>query len=318
MGVKFDIIIPVMSTPLNLFRATLDSILAQTCQDFNLWICDATPESWIRWDAYQSLIRDYQTRFGDRWQYVRQDSEKFPGVSGARNQIMAMGSAPYLAFLDSDDEWNPNYLSKMLRALETQEADIWVTEIMSHVATNHLVDLTRVGITEEIGMEKIMHNHLQCYEVANFLPAEYQKYFWISAAAFFSGLVCHRHCVDTHQFSPDFKLGEDTELMVRWIKAGYQVRSLSVEYALVTKKEWAGQLGKQMADPEIMQPIGELFVERHGDCYVSEADLAKMPYSAAKTIQMFQKDSGARDRYQINQGLSVNFMSKDDWEILNL
>ena len=45
----------------------------------------------------------------------------------ARNQLLESSSNPLVAFLDSDDLWHPLYLTLMSQALETQEADIWVT-----------------------------------------------------------------------------------------------------------------------------------------------------------------------------------------------
>lgn len=100
----FDVIVPVRSTPLNLFRSCLESVLNQDYQDFNIFICDATPETWIRWEAHQALLQEFAERFGDRWNYQRQSSE-FSGVSGARNQIIAAGTASWVAFIDSDDQW---------------------------------------------------------------------------------------------------------------------------------------------------------------------------------------------------------------------
>ena len=56
-------------------RDTLDSVLNQSTQDFQLWICDATPEDWIRWDSYQQLLAEYSEAFGSRWNYQRQTKE---------------------------------------------------------------------------------------------------------------------------------------------------------------------------------------------------------------------------------------------------
>jgi glycosyltransferase involved in cell wall biosynthesis len=311
-----DIIMPIRSTPLNLLRDTLDSVLNQSTQDFQLWICDATPEDWIRWDSYQQLLAEYSEAFGSRWNYQRQTKEG--GVAAARNQLLESSSNPLVAFLDSDDLWHPLYLTLMSQALETQEADIWVTEILSSVSSTHLLELQRLGIPAEIGMQKIMHNHLQCYEILNFLPRDLHKHFWFRAAAYFSGLMCRRKCVDTHQFSPEFRLAEDTELMLQWVKADYQVRCLSVDSPLVIKNHWEGQLGNLSQDPEIMTQVSELLLARHSDCHITEEFLATLPHSWKKTFQMFQRDEGARNRYQLNQGMTFNIISRDEWEIMNL
>ncbi len=313
-----DIIMPVRSTPLNLLRDSLESILQQSTQDYQLWICDDTPQDWVRWKAYQELLVDYQQKFGSRWNYLRQDSENFPGVSGARNQLLQASSSPFVSFLDSDDCWKPTYLTSMLEALQSNEADIWVTEIISDNSSTHLLALQGLGIDADIGMENILHDHLQCYEIINFLPEELQKYFWMRADAYFSGLVCLRKCVDTHQFSTELPTLEDTDLLLQWVKSGYRVRSLSVSKALVVKKSWDGQLNALAQDEELMTETQELFSTHHSDCYLTPELLSTLPYSHQRTLKMFQHEKGARARYQLNQGMTFNIISRDEWEIMNL
>jgi glycosyltransferase involved in cell wall biosynthesis len=51
------------------------------------------------------------------------------GVSSARNQALLIAQGKYIAFLDSDDLWEPNYLESQLQNLETQEKSFSVTAI---------------------------------------------------------------------------------------------------------------------------------------------------------------------------------------------
>ena len=67
-----------------------------------------------------------------------------------------------------------------------------------------------------------------------------------------------------------------------------------------------------------MSQVSELLVARHGDCYLTEEFLNTLSHSHKKTFQMFQRDEGARNRYQLNQGMTFNIISRDEWEIMNL
>jgi len=310
----FDVIIPVRSTPLNLFRSCLESVLAQDYQDFQVFVCDATPETWVRWEAHQALLQEFADAFGDRWNYHVQTAE-FQGVSGARNQIIAAGSSPWVAFIDSDDRWSSNYLAEMAQAMQTGEAEIWVTEILNDVASSHLLPLERVGVAATIGMEKRLHCRLQCYELITFLPVSFHPQFWMTAAVFFSGLVCDRRCLESEQFSEDFALGEDTELMLRWTKAGYITRFLATSEAMVLKSTWEGQLGSHMTNPEIMEPIGALFAERHSDCYLTPEWRRAKPLSTLRLFERFANQESARNRYQLVDSVTINIMTEEDYEL---
>ena len=67
-----------------------------------------------------------------------------------------------------------------------------------------------------------------------------------------------------------------------------------------------------------MTQVSELLLARHSDCHITEEFLATLPHSWKKTFQMFQRDEGARNRYQLNQGMTFNIISRDEWEIMNL
>jgi glycosyltransferase involved in cell wall biosynthesis len=57
--------------------------------------------------------------FGDVVRYVRQNNA---GIGAARNQGVALGSQPLLAFLDADDRWTPDKLARQTEALERDPA----------------------------------------------------------------------------------------------------------------------------------------------------------------------------------------------------
>jgi len=88
--------------------STLDSALTQTYQNIEILVVDDGSQ-----DDTPDVIRD---RYGaePRVRYFRQPNA---GVSAARNRAMEMAQGDSIAFLDSDDVWEPWKLSVQLACL---------------------------------------------------------------------------------------------------------------------------------------------------------------------------------------------------------
>lgn len=113
-------VIPTFDRAALLPRA-VESVLAQKGADFELIVVDDgssdnTPEVMSQWSdpRVRSLRIDHA------------------GVSAARNAGAALGTAPWIAFLDSDDEWLPGKLAAQLAHLSetgfqaAQTEEIWI------------------------------------------------------------------------------------------------------------------------------------------------------------------------------------------------
>jgi len=98
--------IPAYNCAGTLQRA-IDSVLAQTHGDFELLIVD---------DGSKDGTAEILARQSDpRIRVLRHDRNQ--GEGGARNTCFRAASHPWLAFLDSDDEWFPGKLRVQLEAL---------------------------------------------------------------------------------------------------------------------------------------------------------------------------------------------------------
>jgi GT2 family glycosyltransferase len=86
---------------------TLDSVLAQTCQDFEILVVnDGSPDT----EALRAVVAPYR----DRIRYIEQPQG---GPSKARNTAIAAARGDLLAFLDGDDLWAPTFLATQLATL---------------------------------------------------------------------------------------------------------------------------------------------------------------------------------------------------------
>lgn len=103
---KVSVIIPVYGVELYI-AATLQSVLNQTLQDFEILIID---------DESPDRSVEICQQFTDgRIRIVRQKNR---GLAGSRNTGVRHARGEYLAFLDGDDLWEPEKLETHLRHLE--------------------------------------------------------------------------------------------------------------------------------------------------------------------------------------------------------
>jgi glycosyltransferase involved in cell wall biosynthesis len=117
MAATVAIILPVFNR-LHYLRAAVDSVLAQTFQDWELIIAD--DESGAETQQY---MRDLRATAGPR---VRVLWLKHLGNPDAvRNMALREVQAPYVAFLDSDDVWLPRKLQAQLESMRSCGTREW-------------------------------------------------------------------------------------------------------------------------------------------------------------------------------------------------
>jgi glycosyltransferase involved in cell wall biosynthesis len=106
---------PQVSVIVPAYRATayirdaVDSVLAQTFQDFELIVVnDGCPDT----EALERALEPYRTRI------VYLKLEQNVGLASARNAGIQASQSPYVALLDADDMYQPNYLEVQLGILQ--------------------------------------------------------------------------------------------------------------------------------------------------------------------------------------------------------
>ncbi|MCD0504148.1 glycosyltransferase family 2 protein [Bordetella petrii] len=96
--------------------AAIESVLAQTCPDWELIIVDDAST-----DDTAEVVRAYQRRDA-RIRYEK--SVPNQGVAAARNRALDLARGRYVAFLDSDDLWEPAKLAQQMAFMDQTGTDI--------------------------------------------------------------------------------------------------------------------------------------------------------------------------------------------------
>src|SRR5712692_6541443 len=93
---------------------TLESIFAQTFADFEVIIVnDGSPDG----DDLERALEPYRNRI----RYFKQENR---GAGAARNTGLREARAEFIAFLDADDLWLPNYLEDQVKFIRAHDCDL--------------------------------------------------------------------------------------------------------------------------------------------------------------------------------------------------
>lgn len=124
-----SIIIPVYNVEQYLDRC-LDSIVNQTHLELDIILVDDGSKD------SSSKICDTWARKDHRIHVIHQ---KNSGQAAARNAGLAIAKGKYIAFVDSDDVVEPDYISTMLNAAMTHNADLVICSFFDHMKLDHMV-----------------------------------------------------------------------------------------------------------------------------------------------------------------------------------
>jgi glycosyltransferase involved in cell wall biosynthesis len=104
---RVSVIIPSYSTA-GLIARCLDSVFAQTYNNFEVIVVnDGSPDA----NELEYSLNPYLPRIV----YAKQANK---GAAGARNTAIRQARGEFLAFLDSDDEWYPDHLSRQMEIFD--------------------------------------------------------------------------------------------------------------------------------------------------------------------------------------------------------
>ena len=113
----FSLIVPIYNVEAYLPKC-IDSVLAQTCQDYELLLVDdGSP------DHSGKICDDYAAKHPDKIRVIHQANG---GAGAARNHGISVSTGEYILFLDGDDYLSANLLSELKKTMEKTTADLYL------------------------------------------------------------------------------------------------------------------------------------------------------------------------------------------------
>ncbi len=194
-----ELITPVVSIVMCAYNAanyideTIDSVFAQTFSDFELIIVNDGST-----DHTAKIVKSYAD---PRIVLVEQENG---GPSAARNMAIQYASGKYLAILDSDDLWLPDYLKKMLGIFQSDPKIDFAypnAELFGTPYWNGKRFMDRDPSSLPITLDKLISRECN---------------------VFISSIFKREIIAEVGGFDPSLKGSEDLDLWFRICQAGYQ------------------------------------------------------------------------------------------------
>jgi len=141
---RFSIIIPTYNRAESVLQ-TLDSCFGQTCSDYEIIVVDDGST-----DTTVSVLKTIQDA------RLRVVSQPNAGPAAARNHGMRLSRGRYIAFLDSDDSWYPEFLEAANDVIDEQ-GDVLV---YGQIVVDRGVDRYWVKPDRALGQEESIYDFL--------------------------------------------------------------------------------------------------------------------------------------------------------------
>lgn len=111
-----SIIIPAYKAD-NYIQEALDSVHNQTYPNWEVIVVE---DAWK--DRTEEIVQQFSAQVGEnRVKFLRHEVNQ--GLAATRNTGIAIASGEYIALLDHDDIWLPEYLTHLIAALELNQSD---------------------------------------------------------------------------------------------------------------------------------------------------------------------------------------------------
>lgn len=129
MEVDFSVIVPVFNSETTILKC-IESLQRQTMKSFEVLVIDDGSSD------KSGILCDRVAEVDSRFKIVHQ---KNAGVSSARNTGLAMAKGCFIAFVDSDDTVEPNYLEILKTEFISSNADVVFLGYKMYSPTGELV-----------------------------------------------------------------------------------------------------------------------------------------------------------------------------------
>ena len=184
-----SVVIPLYNKEAGIGQA-IDSVLSQRFTDFELLVINDGST-----DGSLSVVEHYDD---ERITVVTTQNR---GVSAARNTGAAMAKHQWIAFLDADDWWAPEFLSEISSAIYNYPEKQWLATGRTHVYKNREWRYTHEFLPNEGEIGVVNYFSI----IAKYLPAIHSS----------SAVLRKKFVLDAGGFCEQMKQYEDHELWLR-------------------------------------------------------------------------------------------------------
>ena len=155
--IKISILVPLYNTPRRYLTQMLDSVVAQTYENWELCLADGSD------DAHQEvgeLCRSYAARI-PRIHYRKLEVNE--GISGNTNECLAMATGSYIGLFDHDDVLHPSALYEYMRVICEEGADYIYCDETTFKGEGTIDDMITLHFKPDFAIDNLRANNYICH-----------------------------------------------------------------------------------------------------------------------------------------------------------
>lgn len=193
-----SVVIPVYNIKPKYLRGCLDSVLQQSYKELEIIVVNDQSTNQDTLDT----LSEYETK-DQRIKLIH--NEQNGGLSFTRNIGVAQATGDYLTFLDSDDQFTPNCIEKMVQAIEQNNTELVICNMQHFVLDEKIY----------FNYDDLFHNlHPSSYvDMQEFLKQG--RLFDIKQSAFAKLMRLDVYRNNNMDFNPKIRIWEDCEWWAR-------------------------------------------------------------------------------------------------------
>lgn len=249
----------------------IESILAQTCKDFELLVIDDGST-----DNSKQIVSSYS--FDECVRYIYQENR---GFSAAVNRGIKESNGGLIGFIGQDDLWMPNKLELQVRYLsEHKGVDLVHSNYCSIDSEERIIDVRDVKVPNFSSKKKVVEQIF----LNNFIG--------------FETVLVKRKCFDEVGFFDERMVGfSDHDI---WLRVAGKFNIGYLNLPLVKKREHESQLSKVRVEAVLKDEF--LLVKKAIDRYpflkrLERKKLAPLYYAWGMTLLKKRNNKGAKQKF---------------------
>ena len=154
--IKISILVPLYNTPERFLREMIESVTAQTYQNWEL--CMADGSDWEHKEVYE-ICKSY---FDKDKRIVYKKLEKNEGISGNTNECYKMATGNYIGLFDHDDILHPSVLYEYMKVICEEDADyIYCDE--ATFKGNSINNMITLHFKPDFALDNLRANNYICH-----------------------------------------------------------------------------------------------------------------------------------------------------------
>ena len=157
-SIKISIIVPLFNTPKEYLIQMMESVRAQTYNNWELCLADASEKGY---GYIEEIVKKYKVKDA-RIKYKHLGKNQ--GISINSNEAAKMASGEYIALLDHDDLLHPSALYYVVKTIEEDDAEFVYTDELSFDGTPNRVQ--SINFKPDFSWETFRYNNFICHLAA--------------------------------------------------------------------------------------------------------------------------------------------------------